>query len=70
MKEFLLSGDNCYFQDNSERICKCGEKIYGMRLMLLIIVGKLMRMGFDEILQFFQSELEKNFGYDDDIVID
>lgn len=22
MKEFLLSGDNCYFQDDSERICK------------------------------------------------
>jgi hypothetical protein len=27
-------------------------------------------MGPDEIMQFFQTELEKNFGYDDDTVID
>lgn len=38
--------------------------------MSFVFVGKLMRMGPDEILQFFQTELEKNFGYDDDTIID
>ncbi|KAL5010531.1 hypothetical protein ScPMuIL_012836 [Solemya velum] len=31
---------------------------------------KLMRMHVDDLLKFFQSELEKDFGYDDDTVID
>lgn len=29
-----------------------------------------MRMNIDDILQYFQSELEKDFGYEDDAVID
>lgn len=49
-----------------------GEKILtGMAYNIIKLHRrKLMRMGPDEILQFFQSELEKNFGYDDDTVID
>ncbi|XP_069105122.1 USP6 N-terminal-like protein [Argopecten irradians] len=31
---------------------------------------KLLKMNVDDILQFFQSGLEKDFGYDDDTVID
>ncbi|OWF45907.1 USP6 N-terminal-like protein [Mizuhopecten yessoensis] len=31
---------------------------------------KLLKMNVDDILQFFQSGLEKDFGYDDDSVID
>ncbi|KAK3098232.1 hypothetical protein FSP39_017432 [Pinctada imbricata] len=34
------------------------------------IAGKLAKLGPDEILQYFQTELEKDFAYDDDTVID
>nr|XP_022293147.1 USP6 N-terminal-like protein isoform X2 [Crassostrea virginica] len=49
-----------------------GEKILTAMAYNIIKLHrrKLLRMGPDEILQFFQSELERNFGYDDDTVID
>ncbi|XP_056014079.1 USP6 N-terminal-like protein isoform X4 [Ostrea edulis] len=49
-----------------------GEKILTAMAYNIIKLHrrKLMRMGPDEILQFFQTELEKNFGYDDDTIID
>ncbi|XP_061169310.1 USP6 N-terminal-like protein isoform X2 [Saccostrea echinata] len=49
-----------------------GEKVLSAMAYNIIKLHrrKMMRMGPDEILQFFQTELEKNFGYDDDTVID
>ena len=41
-----------------------------MPLLSVLRAGKIRKLKMDTLLPFFQSELEANFGYDDDTVIE